>query len=334
MRFSNVLKVLSACFLSFSVCFGAFAEMPKKVKMAAVLATGPDEPWDSSFLDSWKELAEKNDLGLELNEPVYTEGVWGDSAEAVMRLYARKYDVVWAHSSYSDQVKRLQKQYPETLFVVVGTGNEGLGGNQFWAKISAYRPAYLAGVMAGMETKSNVIGAVGTFATPDINEMVNAYINGAKSVNPSIDVKVAFIDSWWDPPMAFESSKAQIKAGADHILMMAHSFSACVQEKVACIGNYKDWSSFAPDSIKASLPLNWKPSIKWVLNEWKQAKNSGQPFNGNIEPKYSDMRDGSSAFVLGSMPVSDSTKAKLNEVESKLRSGELVIIRNSEKPTP
>lgn len=55
---------------------------------------------------------------------------------------------------------------------------------------------YLAGVLAGSLTKSNVIGAVGgIFSIPPVPQYLGGYENGAKSVNPDVKVLSAYVST-------------------------------------------------------------------------------------------------------------------------------------------
>ena len=275
------------------------AEMPTKLKIATILSTGPDEPWDAALLDALKKIKAEKPYGLEINDPVYSEGVWGDSAEAVAKLYAKKgFDIVWLHSTYSDQVKKLMNKYPETLFVVAGSGNKGLGKNQMWVYMRAHEAAYLQGVVAGLTTKTNTLGAVASFPADDVYDAINGYMLGAKSVNANIKKKVSFIESWYDPQKAKEASNAQFSAGADNILMISAAFESCSENKIFCHGYYKDWLSTAPDTIMTSLTISWLPHVKWVIDEWVKAKSAGKPFNGNKQPKWFSMKEGGSDVVF------------------------------------
>ena len=50
---------------------------------------------------------------------------------------------------------------------------------------------------------------------PEVNRIVNAFIAGAQESNPDVDVKVTFLNSWFDPAAAKEAALAQVGAGAD-----------------------------------------------------------------------------------------------------------------------
>lgn len=334
-----VLRTATVLFCAMITFFAPLsnANTPDKVRMAAILCTGPDEPYDGTFLRDWEKLAAEKPFGLELNKPRYTEGVYGDSAEAAMRVYARtkKYDIIWAHCSYSDQVKRIQKKYPNVLFVVTGSGNKGLGGNQYYLYNRVHEASYLLGMIAGQLTKTNTIGTVAAFPADDVNDVINGFVAGARSVNDKIKSKVTFIESWWDPPMAREASNAQIAAGADVIFQMSHAYEACIDKGIICLGNYKDWHSTAPTSVVSSSLADWRPHIRWIVEEWLNTQAIGKPMRGNTEPKWFTMAEGASALAPYHSfedKLSYDLKAKVEETKQQIVSGEFVVPLDTSVP--
>ncbi len=96
-------------------------------------------------------------------------------------------------------------------------------------------------MVAGKSTKSNVIGMVGGYAIPEVNRLMQAFMDGAKSVNPNVKFIVSFINSWYDPPKAKEAAFAMIDKGAD--VLYAERFGvadAAKERKVKAIGNVID----------------------------------------------------------------------------------------------
>src|SRR3546814_11291672 len=71
------------------------------------------------------------------------------------------------------------------------------------------------GVLAGTLSKTGKIGMVGGHAIGEVNRLFHAFMEGARSVNPDAQYKVAFIGSWFDPPKAKEFALAQAESGAD-----------------------------------------------------------------------------------------------------------------------
>src|SRR3546814_1428923 len=78
-----------------------------------------------------------------------------------------------------------------------------------------HEPCYLMGVLAGTLSKTGKIGMVGGHAIGEVNRLFHAFMEGARSVNPDAQFKVAFIGSWFDPPKAKEFALAQARS-AEH----------------------------------------------------------------------------------------------------------------------
>ncbi|MDR3476266.1 MAG: BMP family protein [Devosia sp.] len=307
----------------------ASAAPPTKLRIGIILASGVESDWEGSFIGDLEKVKKEAPHGLDISYK-YSDPLWGDDAGDAMKLYAQsgQYDIIWAHSSYSDQVKVLQQQFPNIMFVVVGSGNEGLGANQYWDYKRVHEPAYLLGVLAGKSTKSGVIGAVGTYPADDVNDEINAFFAGAKSVNPALKTKVAFIESWYDPAKAAEYTSAQISTGADAILTLAGNFKPCEQAKIICFGNFRDDYQQSP-SILSSTIATWTPDIHWIVDEWYKHESDGTPFTGNTDNKHwYAMKDGGSdvAPLHGreSMVPADAVKA-FEEAKADILSGKLVV---------
>ena len=86
---------------------------------------------------------------------------------------------------------------------------------------------YLAGIVAGTITESNVVGAVGGIDTiPAVVSYIGGYVNGAKSVNPDIDVLVSYVSTdintaFNDPATGASLAEQMIGQDADVIFQVA-----------------------------------------------------------------------------------------------------------------
>lgn len=297
----------------------------RSLKIAAVINTGPEQPWDYAFLDAWRKVRQERPFGLEINEPVYTERAFGEVAEAAMRLYARQgYDIIWANSAFSDQARRLMKIYPDILFVVAGSGNEPHGGNLYWVYNSYHEPAYLLGMTAGLLTKTDIVSAVGAYPASESISTINAFYLGAKSVNDKIRIKISYIDSWWNPPLAYEATKAQIASGSDQVLQLANSFEACEPGVAKCYGTLRDWYDMAPGAIPSSIVLDVRSNFRWIVSEWYRTKTMGKPFSGNTERHLISMAEGGSD-IAPIRDVPESIRARVLAAREQIISGELGV---------
>lgn len=268
-------------------------EPPTRLRVASILSQSIDSSWDYTFVESFRRVQQLAPHGLAIDDIVWTEGVWDAEAEAVLREYAEsgQYDIIWCHTTCSDQVGNLMDDYPEILWVYVGSGNQGLGGNAYWDYKRIHEPGYLMGMLAGYMTQTDTIGVVGTYAFDDVNDIINAYIQGARDVNAAIRARVTFIESWYDPALALEASNAQVAAGVDHLLQLAEGFDAC-RGDVFCYGPYGDYNFIAPENVLTSAVSYWDPDILWIIDEWWEHMTTGEPYDGNTEPIWFSMAEG------------------------------------------
>ncbi len=303
----------------------ARAENPTTLKIAGILSAGKESPWETSFVNSMNRVIAHKPHGLDI-EVTYTENVY-DSAEQVFRTYAEtgEYDILFGDTAYADAIDNLKDEFPDTMFVMSGSGNRGLGGNAYWIFIHAHEPAYAMGMLAGKLTKSNVVGVVSTFPAEDTNDQINAFFRGAKDVNSAVRQKVSYIQSWYDPTKSNEATAAQIAAGADMIYQMSGAFEVCEEKEIGCFGNYVDMAPYAPKSIVASTTVNWDPHINWIIDEWWKVKTAGGSFNAPAEPKWFTWREGAGDLVINpawaeKIPID--VMAEVEKATAAIKSGE------------
>ncbi|OQM73922.1 BMP family ABC transporter substrate-binding protein [Manganibacter manganicus] len=313
----------------------AFAEEPTKLKIAGILSAGKEAPWETSFVNSMNRVIAAKPHGLDI-EVNYTENVY-DNAEQVFRTYAQtgEYDILFGDTAYVDAIEALKDEFPETMFVMSGSGNHGLGGNAYWIFIHAHEPAYVMGQFAGKLTKSNVIGAISTFPAEDTNDQINAFFQGARDVNPEVKAKMTFIQSWFDPTKSNEATSAQIAAGADMIYQMSGAFEVCEERQIGCFGNYVDMSKVAPKSIVASTIVKWDPHINWIIDQWWKAKTTDAEFDAPMKPKWFPWSEGSGDLVVNPAwkdKIPADVLALAKKTEEAIKNGEKKIELDMSEP--
>ncbi len=95
--------------------------------------------------------------------------------------------------------RKVAKDYPQTAFLM---GSSGKPQQPNFSVFDNYiqEPAYLTGMIAAGVSKTGKIGLVGGYPIPEVNRLMQAFIDGAKEVNPQAEFTVTFIGSWFDPP--------------------------------------------------------------------------------------------------------------------------------------
>ncbi|MCS7126582.1 MAG: BMP family protein [Aigarchaeota archaeon] len=245
----------------------------KKLKVAVIYTTPIEEPWNTVLHEALTWAKGRYEF-----EYVYSEKVDTADVERVIREYiAAGYDIIIPHSwGFYETTIKLAKEFPNVAFAQ-GSGPTDI---KYPANIVLYDywiqdAAYLAGIIAGKMTKTNVVGVVAAYAVPDVNRLVNAFAAGAKSANPKVEVKAIYIESWFDPIKGKDAAKTLIEMGADFIYAERYGpFEAAKEalekgKKVYCFGNIVDQSTLAPEVVLASVAWDLKTFVAKLI-EMKQ----------------------------------------------------------------
>jgi len=269
----------------------------------------------------------------------YTESVGTSDLDRVLRQYADsgKYQIMWAHSTTSDVVNKLAKEYPKLPWVVSGVGNEPKGNNVYWIDVGLQEPAYLAGVLAGKMTKSNVLGIVAAFPYGNVNQQLNGFVAGAKSVNPNAKFKTTFIENWYDPAKAKESAKAQIAAGADLIYAERFGVYDAAQEAgIFAFGSQVDQWDTSPKVVLTSAVENFDPNVRYMIDEWWNQQTKCTPYNAPGKPIIFTMKDGGASLApfhgLDAQVPKEAMDA-MQQAQAKIMDGSLQV-PISQEPLP
>ena len=307
------------------------AEAPKTVNIAVLLSSPKEEPYNTALIQSLERVKAEKPEGIEL-EWTITENVAPSDAERVLRSVAEadKYDIIWAHSSsFVAADPSLVDDFPNTMWVFAGAAHKNKGGNFYHVVTYPHEPAYLAGIIAGMMTKNDTIGAVAAFPFADVNVQVNGFVEGAKSVNKDLKTKMTYIESWYDPTKAKEAALAQIASGADYIYAERFGpFDACEEKGTYSFGQYVDQNDLAPEVVVTSALAYWDPTVKLVVKDWLDHAVNGTPYNAPKEDIIFFMKDGGAGlapFHSFEKELPAEVIAKVKEVEAKIMSGELTI---------
>ncbi len=234
----------------------------------AAFATPIEEPWDGVIHEALQKAADEGKITYEYTDDI---GYSGDM-ERVLREVAeqKKPDAIFGDAFGNEEaVRRVAADYPEIAFVF-GSGFGPAGDNFAVFDNWIHEPAYLSGLIAGGVTESNVIGVVGGHPVPEVNRIINAFIQGVKEVNPDATVLVTFINSWFDPAAAKEAALSQIDAGAD--VLFAERFGvieAAVENDLFAFGNMSDQYDLGPDHVLTGPVWNMTPTVEYVIEQVK-----------------------------------------------------------------
>ena len=305
----------------------AFAQV--KMKVAAIYTVPVEQQWVSRIDKALKAAVARGEI-----EYVFSENVANADYERVMRQYAEKGNTLIVGESFAVEAaaRKVAKEYPKVSFLM---GSSGKPQAPNFSVFDNYiqEPAYLTGMIAGGMSKSNKIGMVGGYPIPEVNRLMNAFMAGAKEVNPKVEFMVTFINSWFDPPKAKEAAFAMIDKGAD--VMYAERFGvsdAAKERKVLAIGNVIDTQKDYPDTVVVSALWNMEPTIDRALKAVKDGKFKAEDYGQFSMMKYK----GSELSPLGTFEkrIPADLVAKVRAKEKAIYDGKFSVKVNDNQPKP
>ncbi|MGH7499527.1 MAG: BMP family protein [Gemmatimonadales bacterium] len=197
--------------------------------------------------------------------------------EALRSFAAQGYDLVFAHGfEFQGPAERVSAEYPKTIFIV--TSGSRAHGNVAPLIFRLEEASYLAGMVAGGLTRSNILGFVGGIELPPIKAAYEGWVNGAKAVNPKVQSREIYLNSFDDAAAGREAALALIRAGADMFHHNADAaalgvFQAAKESKdVYVFGSNADQTSLAPDRVVGSAVIDLPRALLLVAEEVKDGK--------------------------------------------------------------
>jgi basic membrane protein A and related proteins len=208
--------------LALAASFMAVAAHAADPKLAVVYDAGGK--FDKSFNQSASEGAERFKKETKISY-IEVQAASDTQIEQVLRNLARKNVDLIASIGFaqSQAVQTVAKEFPKVKFVLIDGVAQGDNINSIVFK--EQEGSYLVGVAAALASKSKKVGFIGGMDIPLIRAFECGYAQGAKSVDPKIDVTQNMVGTtpaaWNDPAKGGELARAQFDRGVDVIFAAA-----------------------------------------------------------------------------------------------------------------
>ena len=230
-------KIISILLLSFTLLFSLNVNA---TKVALIYDSGGK--FDKSFNESAYNAAEKfkADTGNDYME--FEAANNAQIEQGLRKLAQRGANVIVAMGfAMADAVSAVAAEYPDTNFTIVDV-NWLQGDNLQQIVFKEHEGSFLVGMIAAMKSQTGTVGFVGGMDIPLIRKFHGGYEQGAKYVNPNINVLMNMTgttpEAWNNPTKGAELTKAQIDKGADVIYQAAGGTGIGVLQAAADAGVY------------------------------------------------------------------------------------------------
>lgn len=263
----------------------------------------------------------------------YIESNSADDYAKNLRLFGDGgYDMVVAVGfNLQSAAQDFAKAYPKVKVAMVDAAASTPLDNVVGLLFREDEAGYLAGAVAGLYTKSNVIAGVYGLDIPPVHRYRVGFENGAKAVNPGIQVLGVyqppcncakdFNDPDWGKArgLEFAARNADVIFGAGGntgngaLLAALQTSKACVGVDVDQFVSYPEADSCLLTSAEKHLSVAVKTAIvNAVKGQWKSGVLTFDATNNGV---------GVAPFHSYDSKVSDQIKSKLTELETGLKSG-------------
>ncbi len=294
------------------------------VKVASIYTVPVEQQWVSRLHAALRTAEGRGEVSYK-----WSENVANNDYERVLRGYAEEGAdlIVGEIFAVERNVRRVAATYPKIAFLVGSSFGPSKPNLSVFDNF-IQEPSYLTGMVAGRATKTGAIGMVGGFAIPEVNRLMQAFMEGARATNPSVKFLVGFIGSWYDPPKAKEAAFAMIDKGADVLYAERFGVTDAAKERgLKVIGNVVDTAAQYPGTVLASALWHMEPTmdraIKAVREKRWEAVDYGQ---------FSQMQYGGASLALDEALVPPDVVKLVRDKEREIIDGLFRVNVNDAEP--
>ncbi|TWI54781.1 simple sugar transport system substrate-binding protein [Pseudomonas duriflava] len=307
----SILKTLArgvVTTLGLVAALNASAADPLKVGFVYVGPVG-DHGWTYQHEQGRQELIEH--FGNKVETSFVENVAEGADAERVIRNMAKGgYDLVFTTSfGYMNPTVKVAKQFPKVTFEHATGYKRDKNLGTYLSR--SYEGRYVGGFLAAKMTKSHKIGYIASFPIPEVVRDINAIQLALNKYDPQAELKVVWVNTWFDPGRESDAANALIDQGVDVIFQHTDSpapIQAAERRGVYAVGYASDMQHFGPKTVLTSIVNDWGPhyikSAQAVMDgTWKSQDFWGGlaedtivlPLNKDILP--ADVQEEASALI-------------------------------------
>ena len=183
-----------------------------------------------------------------------------DATRTFRQFISQGASMVISTSNYGDFFYDVVSRSPRVAFLEAD--GRKTADNLGWYYIQHWFPTYVVGVAAGLLSKSGKLGYVASFPLPSCYTSSNAFLMGARTVNPNATLQVISINSWFDPQSAAQAGTALIDNGSDFLfgIMDEAAYLQVAERRGVWAAMWNtDIRRYGPNSYVSSIVLDWKP---------------------------------------------------------------------------
>ena len=283
---------------------------------------------DKSFNDSAWEGLQK--AGTEFGvEPVVLQSTKQEDYEPNLGNMSQQVDLtVGVGFLFENAMKAVAEQYPDKKFGIVDMVVEM--PNVMSVVFKEHEGSFLVGVIAGLTTKSNVIGFVGGMELPLIKKFEAGFRAGVLSVKPDAKILVNYTGVFDNPDKGKEVALAQFANKADVIY---HASGACGIGVIQAADEKNFWA-IGVDQDQSAVSTKNKVLASMIKRVDTATYTMAKAIvDGNFESKILDLgvKEEGVGYSDGGNNVSAEVKAVVEKYKQAIIDGTIVVPTSEEE---
>lgn len=292
----------------------------EKIKVGFVMSGSTTETgWNGLHYEGIKSACDMLEVELIVKEGIKENS--GQCEEAIHELAKKGVSIIILSSyGYAGEVLDVVEEYKDIVFYSESFDYYGDNLNCYFSRI--YQARYLAGIVAGMQTETGIIGYVAAMPNSEVNRGINAFALGAQRVNPNAKVVVAWSNSW-DNSEEEKRLAEQLIDERDVDVITYHQNQPNVikvaEERGIYSIAYHQVMEGASDKLLTTVEFHWDLAYKELVSDYLSGKSE-------VVNVYWFGLD-KDAIGLGDMSpyVSQDTITLLEEVKQEIVNGERIF---------
>lgn len=291
------------------------SEVTKEETTVGVVMCGKtdDDGWTQSHYESLEKMKEELNLRL-----LYKTGIQSDEkAEEVIEELVDEGASMIIVTSYRlvDSIYKMAEEYPHIQFLHAGGSKTRKNLTAFLGRM--YQIRYLAGIVAGMQTRTNEIGYVASTPTSQVIREINAFTLGVQSVNPNATVYVEWMYSWDSDEVAYNITMDLLDQYSIDVITYHHdSFETLriAEEKgIYSIGYHLDHSDLYKNTYLTASIWNWDIFYRDQILSCLYGKFKGKFYWTGLDTGMVDLAPLTTNVKKGILEVVEAKKALLTD---------------------
>ncbi|WP_422478425.1 BMP family ABC transporter substrate-binding protein [Pleomorphochaeta sp. DL1XJH-081] len=261
---------------------GAPESLSVLVYITGVMAGSP--PY-TALAEGAQEFASGHDaVTVKIYEAGFNQAEWEEQLTSLVAT--GEYDLVLgSNPSLPEICERVGAKFPDQKFIITDAFSEGNGQIRTYL-YNQYEQSLFLGYLAGLVTTSSMehandalkIGFIAAQEYPLLNKhMVPGFLEGARMVNPAIELDFRIVGNWFDANKAADLATSMRSAGVDVFAAIAGGaaqglFKVAQEEGAYIVFHNTNEYKAAPGRVVGCGSMEQKKLVKEILADVMEGK--------------------------------------------------------------